>query len=128
MNEESHKNNIDWCAILRSLGHGKQISKELAKYFKENQKWSLLYQKDFRNRFENIVIVDEDACGAGCCQDQKIVGPNGSVDFYLGGDKDWTFHEGHLTFDNASLTFQNYPEWLSCYRRILKEKRRAKKI
>jgi hypothetical protein len=123
------KNNTDWRAILRSLGHGKQISKELARHFKENQKWALLKQTDFQDLFQDIVIVDDDACGSGCCQDQNIVGPNGSVNFYLGFDAGWTMYEGYLEYDHVRLIFKSYSEWLSCYRRILKEKRRrAKKM
>ncbi len=126
------RNNTDWVAIARSLGHNKYVSKQLALAFQENNNWSLLRDEKFLDFFRNVVVVNDDACGSGCCSSQSIVGPNGCVEFYLGwppnatgiDEASWLICEGYLN----GAKFQNYPQWLSQYRRRLRLIRAARTL
>lgn len=112
------RENTDWVAIARSLGHNKLISKQLAFAFSETKGWHLLRDPKFLNFFQNALELEDNTCGSGCCSSQRVVGPNGWVEFYLdlgGKDVSWHISQGHLYGVQAG--FQNYPEWLACYRR-----------
>jgi len=119
------KNSPDWTAVARSLGLGKYVSKELSYFFKENSSWAALRDRDFLRFFEGIIQLDIDVCGAGCCTSQRIVGPNGWVEFYLLPAGHWVIDHG--SFNDVPGYFESSAEWLSCHKlrlRMVRQKRK----
>lgn len=117
------KNNTDWVAIARGLGWNKYAAKELAHAFKEKS-WYVLGDPTFQKFFAGFVESEFDTCGSGCCDEHRIVGPNGFVVFSLSPAEGWKIQHGSLNVGrNGVKSFESYPEWLACYKLRLRNRR-----